>query len=137
MIKFDCNPCEVIRITSKYGYRKHPITDKKQFHKGIDIGKSHDHIEPIFCVSDGVVIDQGWTSIRGNYVIIQHDGFATLYQHLHSYLSKYKRFITAGQLFAYMGSTGQSTGVHLHFELYKGNYKDKKHIDPQLYLRKE
>lgn len=137
MIQFKNNPCDSLKITSDYGYRIHPIKKIRQFHKGIDIGKLFGK-NYIYTVESGRVLMQGWNSQRGNYVIIQHDGFATLYQHLASYNTKIDQKVNAGQIIGLMGKTGASTGVHLHFEVFIGRYLQGDNVDPENYLlRKE
>lgn len=138
MIKFISNPCDSKRITSPYGMRIHPISKKSKMHKGIDFGIMLSKFEPIYSVSQGKVVNQGWSKARGNFVVIQHNGFATLYQHLDSYRTKKGQYVNGGQVIGKMGSSGESTGVHLHFELFDGTYLSfgNKNIDPKPYLIK-
>lgn len=136
MILFNNNPAKSTRITSPYGVRKHPITGKNQFHNGIDLGKLEKPSEAIFAVSNGYVIEQGYTSERGNFVVIQHEEFATLYQHLDNYITRTGQIVLANTVIGYMGTTGSSTGVHLHFEVFNGRYPDKQRVDPEQYIRR-
>lgn len=137
MIYFEHNPSDSSRITSPFGHRINPISKKPQLHKGIDIGRNNDGVNYIYSVACGRVLTQGWNSQRGNYVVIQHDGFATLYQHLNDFRTKIDDFVFGGQVIGSMGDSGASTGIHLHFELYKGRYLNEEYLDPEKYLRKE
>lgn len=134
MITFYCNPLKNYRITSEYGNRIHPITKKLKFHPGIDLVSHYDYV---YAVSAGKVVKQGWNKQRGNYVVIQHNGFATLYQHLDSYVTKQGEMVDDGEFIGCMGSTGASTGEHLHFELYIGSYYNGIKVNPKPFLRKE
>jgi hypothetical protein len=134
MIQFRSNPTESTRITSPYGYRVHPITKKKVFHYGIDIGQKKSPYEPILAVADGIVIASHFNKARGNLVIIQHNGFATLYQHLSKMGAPVGQTVKAGDKIGSMGNSGASAGVHLHFEVFDGDYAMKKNLDPKPYL---
>lgn len=124
-------------ITSPYGWRIHPVYNTKKFHSGIDIGGSYG--SPIMAAGAGVVIFvakpvQGQNtggSGYGNYCIIDHGGgYTTLYGHCRSvYVSKGQK-VRSGQRIAEMGSTGTSTGSHLHFEV----RKDGSPVNPERYL---
>ena len=136
MIKLKSNPLPSIRITSSYGKRTHPITNKPDFHRGIDLGKQYRNYplkDPVLSVDDGTIIKQGYDKYRGNYIYIQHTGHISLYQHLHSYFTKLGYKVKAGQTIGLMGSTGDSTADHLHFEILINN----QFVDPQPYLIKE
>lgn len=103
-------------VTSYFGYRVHPIWGTTRFHAGIDIGASYG--EPIYAAADGVVIFAGWYDGYGYTVIIDHgSGISTLYAHCSS-INVYKgQTVYRGQVIARVGSTGNSTGPHLHFEV--------------------
>lgn len=105
-------------ITSAYGYRTHPITRKYTLHSGVDIGAPNR--AKIISAGAGVVIYSGWYGAYGNAVIIDHgNGLSTLYGHMSSRAVANGRAVVAGQTIGYVGSTGWSTGPHLHFEVRK------------------
>ena len=118
-------------ITSPYGTRVHPVTGKVKTHTGIDIGAGMG--TNIFAAADGTVLISGWnTGGYGNYVVIDHGGgLTTLYAHCSSLLVSAGQKVTRGQVIAKCGSTGMSTGPHLHFEVLKNGA----HTDPYAYLR--
>ena len=116
-------------ITSYFGYRWHPIRGRYLFHSGIDIGNYYG--EPIYAAADGVVIYAGWLDGYGKAVIIDHgSGVSTLYAHCSKLLVKKGDVVTAGQIIARVGSTGISTGPHLHFEVRIGG----RPVNPLKYL---
>ena len=103
-------------ITSEFGWRVHPITGTEKFHSGIDIGG--DYGEPVVAAASGVVTDACWISGYGNTVIIDHGGgISTLYGHNQSFAVSEGQTVSQGQVIAYCGSTGNSTGPHCHFEV--------------------
>jgi murein DD-endopeptidase MepM/ murein hydrolase activator NlpD len=110
-------------ITSPYGYRIHPITHKRKFHKGVDISGSNVKGKPIVAAADGIVSIAQYNSSYGYYVMINHgtadDGksYVTLYAHMTRYVVKVGQKVTKGQTIGYVGTTGSSTGYHLHFEI--------------------
>lgn len=103
-------------ITSPFGYRTHPIFGTTIFHAGIDIGV--DYGTPIHAADSGTVVYAGWISGYGNAVIIDHGGgLSTLYGHNQSLAVGEGQSVSKGQVVAYAGSTGNSTGPHCHFEV--------------------
>ncbi|MBE6034207.1 murein hydrolase activator EnvC family protein [Aminipila sp.] len=116
----------VTRITSPFGYRIHPILKVKKLHTGVDIGAPSG--TTIVAANAGTVIKAGWNNSYGNMIMIDHGGgIVTLYAHNSSLLVKYGDVVSRGQAISKSGSTGQSTGPHLHFEVrVDGNY-----VDPQ------
>lgn len=103
-------------LTSGYGYRDNPVNGQEDFHAGLDIAVAEG--TPVHCAQDGQVVQAGFNSIRGNYIIVRHtDGLQTLYQHLACGFVRAGEGVTRGQVIASAGSTGMSTGAHLHFEL--------------------
>lgn len=112
-----CNPCPAVkRISSEYGYRIHPILKKQQFHNGIDMAA--DTGTPILAAYTGTVTAAGYSDTMGNYIMINHgDGIYTIYMHASAlYVSKGAE-VSRGQKIAAVGSTGRSTGPHLHFSV--------------------
>ena len=109
------------RISSNYGNRINPINKKPEFHKGIDIGAAHG--ANIIAAEGGTVIASEWMGGYGNTIIIMHGGgLTTLYAHCSSMLVSKGSTVTKGQAIAKIGSTGYSTGPHLHFEVrFNGN----------------
>ncbi len=103
-------------ITSPFGYRVHPIFGTMRFHTGVDIGAYYG--SPVLASDSGVVIDSGWMGGYGNCIIIDHGGgYSTLYAHCSELYVSYGQSVAKGQQIAAVGSTGNSTGPHLHFEV--------------------
>lgn len=102
-------------ITSDFGARIHPLTGEHSFHAGIDI--AGDTGEPIYAVYDGEVIVADYDQWNGYYIKIIHDGnIMTVYCHCNSLYVEKGDIVKAGDIIAEVGSTGSSTGPHLHFE---------------------
>jgi hypothetical protein len=107
-------------MTSSFGQRFHPILGYSRMHQGIDYGAPMG--SPILAASDGIVNFAGWHGGHGNYVQIRHDGgMGTGYAHMSRIVAHQGAHVRAGQLIGYVGSTGLSTGPHLHFEVFKNN----------------
>ena len=103
-------------VTSKFGMRMHPITHDLRMHSGIDVGAKYG--ANIDAADDGIVIIAQYSSSYGNYVVIDHgNGYATLYAHMSQILVKSGAKVKQGQVIGKIGSTGNSTGPHLHFEV--------------------
>lgn len=103
-------------ITSPYGTRTHPIFGTQIFHSGLDIGA--DYGDEIHAAQSGTVLVAGWIDGYGNTVMIDHDGgIVTLYGHNQSLAVSVGQTVRQGQVIAYCGSTGNSTGPHCHFEV--------------------
>lgn len=108
------------RFSSPFGTRIHPITGRKQMHAGIDI--SNNRWTPIYATADGIVITDKYSDSFGNYVAIDHgNGFITKYGHMHQDRVKLGQFVRRGDHIGYQGSTGHSTGNHLHYEVHFNN----------------
>lgn len=112
------------RMTSKYGWRTHPIRKTRSFHGGLDFApaKAGTRGWKIYAMRDGEIIQTGYHSIMGKYVIIKHrtDQYVSLYQHLEKiYYNKGKK-VKQGQEIGVMGTTGSSTGIHLHLVIGTG-----------------
>lgn len=108
-------------ITSTYGMRRHPILGFVRMHAGIDFGAAYG--SPIFAVADGVVSFAGRHGGHGNYVRLEHGGGnGTGYGHMSRIAVSPGAHVRAGQVLGYVGSSGLSTGPHLHFEAYQGGH---------------
>jgi len=106
-------------ITSEFGWRTHPIFGSARFHSGLDIGG--DYGMPIHAAASGVVIEAGWIGGYGNTIMIEHgSGIVTLYGHNESLAVGVGQQVNQGDVVAYCGSTGNSTGPHCHFEVRVG-----------------
>lgn len=117
-------------ISSLYGRRTDPFTGKKTYHRGIDFAGKRG--TEVFSVAAGVVKRSRKTAGYGNLIEIRHpDGFTTLYAHNKENLVKTGDVVDKGQLIALLGSTGRSSGPHVHFEV----HKDGKIVDPRRYIR--
>lgn len=111
-------PLEFRRISSVFGAREHPILGGLRFHTGLDYAANYG--TPVRAVGDGVVIRQGWGNGYGNLLDIRHpNGYITRYGHLSRYAPNIRvgTHVSMGQYIANVGSTGISTGPHLHFEV--------------------
>lgn len=104
------------RVTSSYGMRTHPIKKTKSMHTGVDIGASSG--SNIVAAAPGTVIMAAYNSAYGNYTIIDHGGgLSTMYAHQSAFVAKVGDTVMAGDVIGKVGSTGLSTGPHLHFEV--------------------
>jgi len=103
-------------ITSYFGYRYHPILHFTRFHAGVDFGASWG--SPIVAAADGIVAAAGWAGGYGRQVRIAHGGgLVTSYSHMSSIVASPGSYVRAGQVIGYVGSSGLSTGPHLHYEV--------------------
>ena len=106
------------RITSGFGMRRHPILGYKRMHAGIDFAAGYG--SPIYATSDGAVLFAGWHGGHGNFVKLAHgSGIATGYGHMSRIAVSPGARVRRGQVIGYVGSTGLSTGAHLHYEMYR------------------
>lgn len=118
------------KVTSEFGWRTHPITKKLGFHTGIDIANKKG--TPISAAFSGSIQDCGTNEAYGNYVLMRHsDNLYTFYGHCDSLNVRKGMNIRRGEVIAYMGSTGYSTGPHLHFEI----RIEGKRVDPAYVLK--
>ncbi|MBR7179288.1 MAG: peptidoglycan DD-metalloendopeptidase family protein [Oscillospiraceae bacterium] len=110
-------PCSWIKLTSPFGYRTHPVTGQYKFHNGVDLANNQG--TPIYAARSGKVTVATYGGTYGNYVTINHgDGYSSLYAHMTHYVVHKGDTVKKGQLIGYMGSTGRSTGPHLHFSIF-------------------
>jgi murein DD-endopeptidase MepM/ murein hydrolase activator NlpD len=113
-------PVDGARVSSGFGMRNHPIMGYSAMHKGVDFAARSG--TPIYAAGDGVVEKASWFAGYGNYVKIRHNGtYATAYGHMSRYGKGIRpgTRVAQGQVIGYVGSTGRSTGPHLHFEVHK------------------
>jgi murein DD-endopeptidase MepM/ murein hydrolase activator NlpD len=109
-------PLRSYRLTSSFGMRRNPVTGNMRLHQGVDLAAPAG--TDVYAVRDGVVTETGYDSIYGNYIIIKHNNnWASLYGHLQKIGVTLRANIRSGTIIGWVGSTGQSTGPHLHFEL--------------------
>ena len=125
---FACPLKSYSRISSEYGWRKNPVSGVNKLHAGTDFAAPAG--TPIYAAASGYVQVAGWsTGGYGNYVIIYHgkmsDGntYTTLYAHMRSVATSAGKYVKQGELIGYVGTTGNSTGNHLHLEVWKGGSK--------------
>ncbi len=115
-------PLDGARITSSFGMRMHPILGFTRMHAGIDFGAPVG--TPVFAAGDGVVEKAQWAGGYGRWLQIRHNGqYETGYGHLSGWAVKPGQHVHQGQVVAYVGSTGLSTGPHLHYEIIVGGKK--------------
>ncbi len=135
---FICPLKSYTRISSEYGWRKNPVSGVNKLHAGTDFAAPAG--TPIYAAASGYVQVAGWSSGGyGNYVIIYHgkmtDGnaYTTLYGHMRSVATSAGKYVNQGDMIGYVGSTGNSTGNHLHLEVWKGGSKANA-VNPRSYI---
>ncbi len=117
-------------ISSPYGKRDNPISGQRTFHSGVDISATPGM--PIRTTADGVVSYSGWTQSSGNVVLVEHGcGFSTAYAHNRSNVVKVGQRVKRGETVGYIGSSGKSTGPHVHYEVWERG----KRINPDKFLQ--
>lgn len=124
------SPVRNYTLTSPFGMRVHPISKKWKMHDGVDMAAPKG--TPIYAAKSGKVTTTSYQAGgAGYYVSINHgDGFSSIYMHMTHYIVSKGQYVTAGQVIGYVGSTGGSTGNHLHFGIsYKGKY-----VNPMNYV---
>jgi murein DD-endopeptidase MepM/ murein hydrolase activator NlpD len=112
-------PIDGVRVTSGFGMRRHPILGYSKRHNGIDFGARPG--TPIYAAGDGTVVRSSWFGAYGNYVKIRHsNGIETAYAHMSRYAKGLRvgSRVKQGQVIGYVGTTGRSTGPHLHYEVH-------------------
>jgi murein DD-endopeptidase MepM/ murein hydrolase activator NlpD len=118
-------------ITSGYGNRTDPVSGEEEFHSGLDISSSPG--DPIRATADGVVSYSGWTLNSGYIVVLEHGyGYSTIYAHNKRNAVRVGQRVKTGDVIGYVGSTGKSTGPHVHYEV----WKDGKSVNPFQYVNR-
>ena len=115
-------PINGARLSSRYGNRKHPILGYTKMHRGVDFAAPSG--TPVFAAGDGVIEKIGWNGSFGKYIRIRHTGtYKTAYAHLSGFHKNIRigKRVLQGKTIGYVGSTGRSTGPHLHYEVIKNN----------------
>jgi murein DD-endopeptidase MepM/ murein hydrolase activator NlpD len=109
-------PVGGVTLSSDYGMRNHPVLGGRRSHKGVDLAGPTG--TPVYATADGVVGKAEWFSSYGNYIQIEHGGqMETRFAHLSGYNVVAGQRVRKGDLIGYIGSTGRSTGPHLHYEV--------------------
>lgn len=118
------------RFSSGFGMRKHPQTGRQQFHSGVDFSAPRG--TPVRATADGVVSLAGWSKGNGMVVVVEHGhGFSTVYAHNSRIDVKAGQTVKRGQAIAAAGATGNATGPHVHYEVWKGG----RSVDPSSFIR--
>ena len=118
-------PLKSIKVTSPYGYRRDPFTGKLSWHNGLDLRAKN---EPAYAMMDGIVEKIGYDNRSGYYVILRHDNYRVSYCHLSSIVVVKGKSVCPGTIVGVTGSSGRSTGEHLHLTC----KKDGKSINPAI-----
>lgn len=118
-------PLKSIKVTSPYGYRRDPITGKQSWHNGLDLRAKN---EPTYAMMDGIVEKVGYDNRSGNYVTLRHGNYHVSYCHLSSIVVGRGENVYSGTIIGVTGSSGRSTGEHLHLTC----KKDGKSINPAI-----
>lgn len=123
-------PVEGMRLTSGFGFRRHPFTGGNSFHAGIDLGAPRG--TPVYAAASGRVVEARRSAIYGRYVVLEHNnGYETLYGHLDSIEVQLNEHVSSGMIIGTVGSSGLTTGPHLHFEVrLHGRPRDPFHLLP-------
>ncbi len=117
-------------VTSRYGKREDPFDQTSTFHSGVDISAPHG--TPVRATADGVVSFSGRNGGSGNIVVLEHGfGYSTVYAHTSRNAVVSKQWVKRGETIAYVGSTGRSTGPHLHYEV----WQKQKCINPEKFMK--
>lgn len=122
-------PVANVRLSSGYGMRNHPVLGSRRQHNGVDLAGATG--TPVYATADGIVGKAKYWGSYGNYVQIEHGGeLQTRYAHLSGYAVRAGDQVRKGQLIGYIGSTGRSTGPHLHYEVRLAGQP----VDPRPYM---
>lgn len=105
-------------VTSRFGWRNDPFSGNRSFHNGLDVGAAMG--TPILAAMEGRVAETGYSSTLGNYVLLaHHSGWSSFYGHMSSVSVKAGQYVNLGSKIGAVGSTGYSTGPHVHFSVFK------------------
>ena len=116
-------------ISSNFGWRIHPLTGKRNFHSGVDVAAWPG--SPVRATADGIVSFAGWSGGSGKLVVIEHGfGFTTCFAHNRKIIVKVGQRVKRGDIISYVGSTGNTTGPHVHYEV----WIDKKPVNAKTYM---
>ena len=111
------SPLGYLNVTCAYGWRIHPIWGDKRFHTGVDLAANQG--APIYAIASGTVTTAAYSDAYGYYVSLSHGGgYGSMYAHMTNYTVSAGQYVSQGEVIGYVGSTGWSTGPHLHFEVY-------------------
>lgn len=111
------SPLNYLTVTCPYGWRIHPIFGDKRFHTGVDLAANQG--DPIYAIASGTVTSATYSDAYGYNVSISHgNGYGSMYAHMTNYVVSAGQYVSQGEVIGYVGSTGWSTGPHLHFEIY-------------------
>jgi len=126
-------PLDNIDVTSPYGVRRHPVVKRLLFHSGVDFRAPRG--EPVLSSGPGLVVQAGWMPLTGKTVTVDHPGrLITLYAHLDEVLVFPGQQVDAGAPVGLIGSTGRSTGPHLHWGVYVKRGKGRHPLDPSDFI---
>jgi len=118
------------RISSAYGNRVNPISGREEFHRGIDLSVPQG--TPILSTADGIVSFSGWNGGGGNVIVIEHGhGYSTYYAHNQRNAVQIGQRVKRGELIGYAGATGNATGSHVHYEI----WKDDRAVNPKKFIQ--
>lgn len=119
-------------VTSKAGFRVHPVTGKGDFHNGVDLGAQLN--DKVYNLLDGIVVKVGWRGNLGVAVEVYHPypNIRTICGHLNAFTVKPGMWVRRGQVIGYAGCTGRSTGVHVHYTVIKND--TNQYIEPMKFL---
>lgn len=136
LIRLQHLPLDNIKINSPYGNRSITINDRYYWwHNGLDLSAQLN--TPIYAVADGTIKAARYDNSYGYYIAIDHGKYGTLYAHLSRYIVEEGSNVKSGDIIGYTGSTGDSTGPHLHFEMRLGSYEkfwERAHCDRSVFM---
>ncbi len=122
-------PLDTVKVSSPFGVRRNPITNRWQRHQGIDLKGTY--LDTVYSMGDGVVLHSGWCGGYGRCLEIYHGWeYQSTYAHLNKVFVKEKDTICDGEPIGTVGNTGSSTGQHLHYEIRRNNIS----TDPMVYI---